>query len=200
MSGTVTAPACGPHAHPCGLVCLRRCWEPAALRGVRTDSPWSRPVAQAPATVVDAMRTTVRGSLGTLPPQFFNVQISSRADSFAQLLYSHMMAGFMFRNALFRMELRGALILPVLPPGVLQPTYILQQNSKINSAPHFALGLLLYGALLSRHGQASLWVEGESTGMGSAHKELDRTRKTGQGRQNIGFPQPGSHCSVHHAK
>jgi hypothetical protein len=72
---------------------------------------------QAPATVVDAMRTTVRGSLGTLPPQFFNVQISSRADSFAQLLYSHAMAGYMFRNALFRMELRGALILPVLPAG-----------------------------------------------------------------------------------
>lgn len=123
MSGTVTAPACGPHAHPCGLVCLRRCLGTCSVAWSPHRQPLVSPVAQAPATVVDAMRTTVRGSLGTLPPQFFNVQISSRADSFAQLLYSHMMAGYMFRNALFRMELRGALILPVLPPGVL-PTHL----------------------------------------------------------------------------
>jgi hypothetical protein len=72
---------------------------------------------QVPATVLDASRTTVRGVLGTLPPQYFDVQISSRADSFKELLYTHLRAGYMFRNALFRMELRGALILPALPLG-----------------------------------------------------------------------------------
>jgi len=49
--------------------------------------------------VVDAMRQTITNMLGTLPPQFFDVSISARGENMAQLMYSVLMTGYMFRNA-----------------------------------------------------------------------------------------------------
>lgn len=61
---------------------------------------------QAPAQVVEAMRTTVTNMLGTLPPQFFQVTISTVGENLAQLMFSVMMTGYMFRNAQYRVDLR----------------------------------------------------------------------------------------------
>jgi len=66
--------------------------------------------------VVDAMRQTVTNMLGTLPPQFFQVTISTVGENLAQLMYSVMMSGYMFRNAQYRMELRNGLA-NLLPGG-----------------------------------------------------------------------------------
>ena len=53
------------------------------------------------------MRETIARMLGTLPPQFFQVTVSTRScDDLAQLFYSVMMTGYMFRNAQYRLELR----------------------------------------------------------------------------------------------
>jgi hypothetical protein len=49
--------------------------------------------------VVDAMRQTVTNMLGTLPPQFFDVSVATIGENLAQLMYSVMMTGYMFRNA-----------------------------------------------------------------------------------------------------
>lgn len=62
-----------------------------------------------PAPQVTAMRTTVTNILGTLPPQFFRVTISTAGENLAQLMYSVIMTGYMFRNAWYRMELRSSL-------------------------------------------------------------------------------------------
>ncbi|KAK9787264.1 hypothetical protein WJX73_002695 [Symbiochloris irregularis] len=64
----------------------------------------------APFQVVDAMRETLARMLGTLPPQFFQVTVSTRnSEDLAQLFYSVMMTGYMFRNAQYRLELRRKL-------------------------------------------------------------------------------------------
>ena len=68
--------------------------------------------ARAPPEVVDAMRQTVGNLLGTLPPQFFSVSISGVAENLAQLMYSMLMTGYMFRNAQYRMELQNSVALP----------------------------------------------------------------------------------------
>lgn len=61
----------------------------------------------APFQVVDAMRETIARMLGTLPPQFFQVTVSTRSsEDLAQLFYSVMMTGYLFRNAQYRLELR----------------------------------------------------------------------------------------------
>lgn len=64
---------------------------------------------RAPQQVVDAMRQTVTNMIGTLPPQFFAVTVSTVAENLAQLMYSVMMTGYMFRNAQFRLELQQSL-------------------------------------------------------------------------------------------
>lgn len=48
---------------------------------------------QAPATVVDAMRTTVSNMLGTIPPQYFEVKVSSTGENLAQLMFSVLLTG-----------------------------------------------------------------------------------------------------------
>lgn len=53
--------------------------------------------------------------LGTLPPQFFKVTISAVGENLAQLMFSVLMTGYMFRNAQYRMELRQSLA--ALPSG-----------------------------------------------------------------------------------
>lgn len=52
-------------------------------------------VETAPPGVVAAMRSTITNMLGTLPPQFFRVVISTDAENLAQLMYSVLMSGYM---------------------------------------------------------------------------------------------------------
>ncbi|CAI0434941.1 unnamed protein product [Linum tenue] len=70
---------------------------------------------RAPPLVVDAMRQTVSNMIGTLPPQFFAVTVSTVAESLAQLMYSVLMTGYMFQNAQYRLELQESLEHVALP-------------------------------------------------------------------------------------
>uniref|UniRef100_A0A803NJW5 Uncharacterized protein n=1 Tax=Cannabis sativa TaxID=3483 RepID=A0A803NJW5_CANSA len=72
-------------------------------------------VKRAPQQVVDAMRQTVTNMIGTLPPQFFAVTVSTVAENLAQLMYSVMMTGYMFKNAQYRLELQQSLEQAALP-------------------------------------------------------------------------------------
>ncbi|KAJ6931682.1 hypothetical protein NC652_015003 [Populus alba x Populus x berolinensis] len=72
-------------------------------------------VKRAPPQVVDAMRQTVTNMIGTLPPQFFAVTITTVAENLAQLMYSVMMTGYMFKNAQHRLELQQSLEQVALP-------------------------------------------------------------------------------------
>ncbi|EFJ42240.1 hypothetical protein VOLCADRAFT_35975, partial [Volvox carteri f. nagariensis] len=49
--------------------------------------------------VVQAMRQTVLNVVGSLPPQYFNVRITTMAESLAQLMLSIMTTGYMLRSA-----------------------------------------------------------------------------------------------------
>eukprot|EP00252_Welwitschia_mirabilis_P002586 TRINITY_DN12535_c0_g1_i2.p1 TRINITY_DN12535_c0_g1~~TRINITY_DN12535_c0_g1_i2.p1 ORF type:complete len:290 (-),score=52.98 TRINITY_DN12535_c0_g1_i2:62-931(-) len=64
---------------------------------------------RAPPQVVEAMRQTVTNMIGTLPPQFFVVTVTTVAENLAQLMYSVMMTGYMFKNAQYRLELQKSL-------------------------------------------------------------------------------------------
>uniref|UniRef100_A0A383V6W7 Uncharacterized protein n=1 Tax=Tetradesmus obliquus TaxID=3088 RepID=A0A383V6W7_TETOB len=66
-------------------------------------------VDQGPPAVVAAMRNTITNMLGTLPPQFFTVTISTVGENMSQLMLSVLMTGYMFRSAQYRLELRTAL-------------------------------------------------------------------------------------------
>lgn len=72
-------------------------------------------VKRASPQVVDAMRQTVTNMIGTLPPQFFAVTVTTVAENLAQLMYSVMMTGYMFRNAQFRVELQQSIEQVSLP-------------------------------------------------------------------------------------
>ncbi|GMP44509.1 hypothetical protein CsSME_00013416 [Camellia sinensis var. sinensis] len=72
-------------------------------------------VKRAPQQVVDAMRQTVANMIGTLPPQFFTVTVTTVAENLAQLMYSVLMTGYMFRNAQYRLELQRGLEQVALP-------------------------------------------------------------------------------------
>lgn len=72
-------------------------------------------VKRAPKQVVDAMRQTVTNMIGTLPPQFFAVTVTTVAENLAQLMYSVLMTGYMFRNAQYRLELQESLEQVALP-------------------------------------------------------------------------------------
>ncbi|XP_059278885.1 uncharacterized protein LOC132033046 [Lycium ferocissimum] len=72
-------------------------------------------VKRAPQQVVEAMRQTVTNMIGTLPPQFFAITVTSVAENLAQLMYSVLMTGYMFRNAQFRLELQQSLEQAALP-------------------------------------------------------------------------------------
>ena len=47
--------------------------------------------------------------VGALPAQYFQVKVSSTAESLAQLMYSVLLTGYLFRNAFYRMQLRNSL-------------------------------------------------------------------------------------------
>lgn len=68
-----------------------------------------------PAPVLAAMRQTVSNLLGTLPPQYFRVTISTRGDNLAQLMFSVLMTGYMFCNAWYRIGLSQSLGMLGLP-------------------------------------------------------------------------------------
>ncbi|KAL8088413.1 uncharacterized protein LOC141697769 [Apium graveolens] len=72
-------------------------------------------VKRAPQQVVEAMRQTVTNMIGTLPPQFFAVTVTTVAENLAQLMYSVLMTGYMFRNAQYRLELQHSLEQVALP-------------------------------------------------------------------------------------
>ena len=61
------------------------------------------------------MRQTITNILGTLVPEFFEVSISAKGEDLAQLMYTILMSGYMFRNAQYRLELRDSM----LPSGKL---------------------------------------------------------------------------------
>ncbi|KAF3796683.1 hypothetical protein EJ110_NYTH00890 [Nymphaea thermarum] len=65
--------------------------------------------------VVEAMRQTVTNMIGSLPPQFFAVTVTTVAENLAQLMYSVMMTGYMFRNAQYRLELQQSIEQVALP-------------------------------------------------------------------------------------
>ncbi|KAK2995095.1 hypothetical protein RJ640_020735, partial [Escallonia rubra] len=72
-------------------------------------------VKRAPQQVVEAMRHTVTNMIGTLPPQFFAVTVTTVAENLAQLMYSVLMTGYMFRNAQYRLELQQSVEQVALP-------------------------------------------------------------------------------------
>ncbi|KAK8648877.1 hypothetical protein V6N13_129619 [Hibiscus sabdariffa] len=72
-------------------------------------------VKRAPQQVVEAMRQTVTNMIGTLPPQFFAVTVTTVAENLAQLMYSVMMTGYMFKNAQYRLDLQQSLEQAALP-------------------------------------------------------------------------------------
>lgn len=55
------------------------------------------------------MRQTVTNITGMLPPKYFSVKISSSNDDLAQLMYTAMMTGYMFRNAQYRLDLQTSI-------------------------------------------------------------------------------------------
>ena len=66
--------------------------------------------------VVDAMRTTVLGILGTLPPEHFRVQIALDSPvSLYYLIQSCCLTGYMFASAWTRLDLARSL--DVVPAG-----------------------------------------------------------------------------------
>lgn len=69
-------------------------------------------IDKAPSCVVDAIRTTVRGITGMLPPQFFEVNVRCQSTSLEQLLLTHLLHGFMFKNAMIRLDMKASLALP----------------------------------------------------------------------------------------
>ncbi len=92
--------------------------------------------------VVDAMSQTIRNYLGTLLPQFFQVSISAKGEDLAQLMYTMMMSGYMFRNAHYRLELRDSM----LPSGA--------EHIPIHCASQliaFDLGLLFFSRVTACH-------------------------------------------------
>lgn len=86
-------------------------------------------VKRAPQQVVDAMRQTVTNMIGTLPPQFFSVTVTTVAENLAQLMYSIMMTGYMFQNAQYRLELQQS----------LEPVALPEEQDK-KDAPDFSPG------------------------------------------------------------
>ncbi|OMP11130.1 hypothetical protein COLO4_04004 [Corchorus olitorius] len=72
-------------------------------------------IKRAPQQVVEAMRQTVTNMIGSLPPQFFAVTVTTVAENLAQLMFSVIMTGYMFRNAQYRLELQQSLEQAALP-------------------------------------------------------------------------------------
>jgi hypothetical protein len=95
-------------------------------------------VENGPPAVVAAMKNTITNMLGTLPPQFFTVTISTVGENMSQLMLSVMMTGYLFRNAQYRLELRNALGGASIHTAASASTATVQQSSVLQrsqSAP-----------------------------------------------------------------
>jgi hypothetical protein len=91
-------------------------------------------VEDGPPAVVAAMKNTITNMLGTLPPQFFTVTISTVGENMSQLMLSVMMTGYLFRNAQYRMELRNALGGVSMRPTVSSSTAVMQAAQSISAS------------------------------------------------------------------
>lgn len=63
----------------------------------------------APDEVQQAVRATIMGLFGTLPPGMFESAVISPGKNVASLLYSMQMTGYMFKNAQYRLSLKQSL-------------------------------------------------------------------------------------------
>lgn len=83
---------------------------------------------------------SLAGLLGTLPHRFFTVSVSSAGENLAQLLYSVLLTGFLFRNLQCRRELSASFAgpaqpqRPVLPPSP-PPTASSSRAASLPSPP-----------------------------------------------------------------
>ncbi|KAL2501143.1 Uncharacterized protein Fot_34991 [Forsythia ovata] len=85
---------------------------------IQVKQPYDKavtPVISSNLFVVDAMRQTVTNMIGTLPPQFFALRVTTVAKNLAQLMYSVMMTGYMFRNVQHRLDFDQSLEQVALP-------------------------------------------------------------------------------------
>ena len=57
------------------------------------EHPSVQIVQLVPTQVVDAMRTTISNMVGVLPPQHFDVTVSTVGENLAQLMFSVLMTG-----------------------------------------------------------------------------------------------------------
>ena len=100
--------------------------------------------------VVDAMRDTIRNYLGGLPHQFFTVEISAKGEDLAQLMYSMMKTGYVYRNVQYKLDLRTNM----LPQGQLTRPACIGQQALLHSCPYPALITTCpcqSGALVAHH-------------------------------------------------
>ena len=72
----------------------------------------------APQQVVEAVRVTVSSLLGSLPAQFFEVNIVTLGDNLRSLMYSFLMTGYLYRHISDKLDLQGG-VARSLPGGVL---------------------------------------------------------------------------------
>jgi len=63
----------------------------------------------APPEVQQAVRATIMGLFGSLPPSAFETAVVSSGKNVASLLYSMQMTGYMFKNAQYRLSLKQSL-------------------------------------------------------------------------------------------
>mgnify|MGYP001806742890 CR=1 FL=1 len=91
-----------------------------------------------PPAVVSAMKNTITNMLGTLPPQFFTVTISTVGENMSQLMLSVMMTGYLFRNAQYRLELRNALGGASIRSGATSSSAVTQQQRGSMQRSHSA--------------------------------------------------------------
>lgn len=140
-------------------------------------------VKRAPKQVVEAMRQTVTNMLGTLPPQFFAVTVSTVAENLAQLMYSVMMTGYMFRNAQFRLELQQSMAVPALP-----------SSSSVKADPNYAPGVQkkVSGEVIRWHNEsgpepmdASQYIELLENEIIELQDQLDRSMKVANGGNEL---------------
>ncbi len=94
-------------SRPAGPCCGRECRQnPAGCAPAQSSLFTVHPPLRA---ALPCLLQTVSNILGTLPPQFFRVTISTAGENLAQLMYSVCLTGYMFRNAWLRLELKKSL-------------------------------------------------------------------------------------------
>ena len=94
-----------------------------------------------PKMSVVAIRQTVGNLIGTLPPEYFEITISSREENLMQLMYSVLMTGYMFCNAHHRFELAKRLEI-ASPKRISQSR--LYKNGFINESTSASLDDMYY--------------------------------------------------------